>query len=199
MREDKKISILVLAAGESSRMGQIKQLLPWKDSTLIEHCIQQCLEALANNVIVVLGANSSEIKNKIEQIESVEIIVNPDWKSGMLSSIKAGLRYSEDSQAILVVLSDQPSISTEYLNSLVNTFQDSGRSIVATDYNQNIGVPAIFGKSHFNNILALENDNGGAKSYIIQQIEEVSLIKPDFEVFDIDNKEQYDHYFQIFH
>src|SRR5690242_9533398 len=83
---------LVLAAGAATRMGSLKQLMPFGRGTLLTHAIEQAQQAAFAPVIVVLGAHADRIRAALSQFD-VEIVHNPDWETGMGSSVRAGLRH----------------------------------------------------------------------------------------------------------
>jgi len=118
MKENQNIALLILAAGESRRMGnKIKQLLPWKNTTLLGNAINQAKKTEVRDIFVVLGANIKEIKTTLDD-ESITILENNNWKSGMGSSIVTGIRHLNSSNhkydGALVILTDQPQpIKTE--------------------------------------------------------------------------------------
>ena len=117
------VSVIVLAAGSSRRMGgSNKLLLPWKNSTLIQHAVEVCIESCADEVLVVLGHHSYRIKNALWSCP-VQFVVNPLYEQGMLTSIQAGIRgASPESDGWIIFLSDQPGISVSLLNQLIESF-----------------------------------------------------------------------------
>ena len=104
------ICAIILAAGESKRMGRPKLILPFGKKTIIETVINNAIQSEADEVLVVLGSDAGKIAKKIEDY-SVRTTVNPDFRQGMLSSIQWGFEaLSEDTRAVLVMLGDQPLI-----------------------------------------------------------------------------------------
>ena len=118
------VSVIVLAAGSSRRMGgSNKLLLPWKNSTLIQHAVEVCMESCADEVLVVLGHHSSRIKNALWSC-SVQFVENHFYEQGMLTSIQAGIREaSPESEGWIIFLSDQPRLSVSLLNRLIELFR----------------------------------------------------------------------------
>ncbi len=118
------VSVIVLAAGSSRRMGgSNKLLLPWKNSTLIQHAVEVCMESCADEVLVVLGHHSSRIKNALWSCP-VQFVENPLYEQGMLTSIQAGIRgASPESEGWIIFLSDQPRMSVSLLNELIESFR----------------------------------------------------------------------------
>lgn len=157
------ISAILLAAGSSSRMGQSKQLLPIGNNTILKNITQTVLASSVSNVLVVLGANALEHQHAIEELP-VSIIINKDWEKGMGSSIKAGLQYSLDSDykpdAIIILVCDQVMLTSDHINSIVGKFKKSTHSIIASEYANTLGVPALFPNSLFDRIMKLKDEQG---------------------------------------
>lgn len=186
------ISILILAAGASTRMGgETKQLLPWANTTLLGHAIQQATE-VSETVVVVLGANSDVIQNRVPS--QVETIVNPDWEQGMGSSISVGVRHlsnlGKTMDGVLIMLGDQPFLDGHYLKELVQEFKKGKYSIVATSYGKKMGVPAIFNPTLVVELSGLDQDFG-AKQIIEKYARQAKAINPDGKEIDIDTMETY--------
>ena len=189
-----KIAILIMAAGTSSRMKAIKQLLPWGNTTLIGNALRNTQDSNANTILTVLGAYREEIIQATD-FKGCETIYNPDWKMGLGNSIACGTKHllgqDPDYDGILVMLTDQPLIDDLYLNVLIHNFSKTKHSIVATKYNNRVGVPAIFGKIHFEALLALNSDYG-AKEIINTHINDVLSLSPNGKEVDIDTLEEYE-------
>ncbi len=185
-----KIAIIILAAGNSSRMGDIKQLLPYKNTSLIGWAIQNAKKSNAHSVFCVLGANAELIKKEINQYQ-IETILNTNYKEGLSSSITAGVNHIKDKHfdALLIMLADQPNVNTSYLNNLISKYQESSLKIIVSNYKEKVGVPAIFPKNYFNQLLSLEGDKG-AKHLLQKQLLELVKLKP-YNLIDIDTKEDY--------
>lgn len=194
MKRKNNIAILVMAAGTSSRMKGIKQLLPWGESTLLENALKNANASKAQRVLTVLGAYKSEILSAIS-MGIQDYVYNPNWKSGLGNSIACGTRHLLDTNkeynGILVLLADQPLIDFSYLDTLITQFQKSPHSIVATDYGNRVGVPAIFDAMYFKDLLQLRSDYG-AKEIIKAHGNEVLKIAADGKELDIDTPEEYE-------
>ena len=190
-----EIGLILLAAGESRRLqGLSKQLLKFKEKTLIRLAAEQALGSLAKIVCVVLGARSETVKEEIKDLQ-LESVINEDWLSGMSSSIKSGLNHllkiAPNLSAVVLQLCDQPLITSEIINRLAQTYYDSGKGIIASEYDGTFGVPAVFDKSYFDELLNL-NEQTGAKSIIKRHKEDVVLIETPEAAFDIDTREDYE-------
>lgn len=188
-----KIGIILLAAGSSSRMGQSKQLLEIGGEQLLLKSTQVALQSIAEKVIVVLGANESAHRKVIEQLPC-EIIVNEDWQLGMGSSLKKGLAelllIAPKLEAVLVMVCDQPLLTSEHLNQIIKKFKLAKSQIVASYYSGSAGVPALFDKSLFEKLLNVE-DQAGAKKIILQYKEVVQTIDFAQGAIDLDTLDDY--------
>ena len=157
------IAVIILAAGSSSRMGQPKQLLSYSGKTLLNRAIDHALDLEDVSVYIVLGANAELIAPTI-QSKKVTIVKNQDWASGMSSSIKTGLfRALKDPSnwmGVLVMLVDQPKVTSTYLHKIINKAKEQSSSIIASGYSSEVGVPAYFSKTHFDDLLQLEGHAG---------------------------------------
>ena len=188
------ISALVLAAGASQRMpNRIKQLLPWRESTLIENAIHQ-ISPLVHKVHVVLGAYADKIKGVLPK--GIITHTNPEWEKGMGASIAFGisemLQTERELEAIIILVPDQPLMDTSHFNRLKETYlKHKTTNIVATEYgNQRSGVPAIFDSTLFPRLQALQGDYG-AKGIIKNHLSTTKLITGEGKEIDVDTYEAY--------
>jgi molybdenum cofactor cytidylyltransferase len=188
-----EIPVILLAAGSSSRMGQPKQLLPWGNTTLIEHQIQTLLSS-RQPVNVVLGFNAPLISPIIEKY-AVNIFINSNWKSGMGSSISTGiieiLKRFPKAEGVLVTLLDQPLLTASYVEKILDTFQPGSQQIIVSHSSSGWkGVPVLFDKFYFNELSELRNDEGAKK--IFQQHEDNVVVVDAGEILeDIDTPQNY--------
>lgn len=164
--------IIILAAGASTRLGRSKQTLPYQSSTLLKHTIKEALDAAVGPVIVVTGANEKEVAEHIRE-EPVTMVHNKEHREGIASSIKTGIheiqiRYN-DCTSIILMVCDQPHINKNILQSLVETSRATGKPITASAYKDTIGVPALFDKTFFPELLSLQGDEGGKKVILSHQ------------------------------
>ncbi|WP_276166811.1 nucleotidyltransferase family protein [Zobellia alginiliquefaciens] len=188
-----RIAIIILAAGASSRMGEPKQLLPWKNSTLLGHVVQTAQSSKAIEVVAILGANAGRIKTTVK--EDVVFVENAHWSSGLGTSIVTGVEWLLNSdiewEGILVMLADQPLIDVMYLNSLMDISENNTEKIVASAYKNAVGVPAIFPRTYVSSLLKL-NEDFGAKHLLQQEQDNVITVTADHRISDIDTKEDYE-------
>lgn len=187
------IPILLLAAGSSSRMGQSKQLLPINDKLLLQKTTETCLLAKTGRVIVILGANEKEHREKIEEYP-VDVVVNHNWNKGMGSSIKAGLvhmhKFFTKSEAIIISVCDQPFLEAKHITRLTQEFYKHNANIVASSYKEAFGVPALFGRSLFTKLSQI-NDAEGAKKIIQLHNEPIVSVPFPMGAIDLDTMEDY--------
>lgn len=188
-----KTAILILAAGSASRMGKMKQLLPYKNTTLLEWIIEQALKSTVKNVFCVLGANKDTIEKKLAS-NTIKIIYNPNYESGLSTSIVTGIDFLQkhNFDNALIMLADQPHVTSEYLNSLIEASKKNPSKIIASNYQGSVGVPAMFPKKYFNDLLNLEGDKG-AKNFLLQHNSNVLKINSHQNLLDIDTPEDYQH------
>ena len=138
------INAIILAAGESRRMGKPKLLLPYGDGTIIETVIGQTIRSKADNVLVVLGSNKEKISKQIRNYP-VEISENREFRNGMLSSIQCGLKaLPVNTYAVLVLLGDQPMIPSSVIDKVIDAYRQSEKGIVIAVYNGKRGHPILF-------------------------------------------------------
>jgi molybdenum cofactor cytidylyltransferase len=156
---------ILLAAGGSSRMGTAKQLLPWKDSSLIKHIVSKIVDSGLDRTFVVIGAYEDLIRDEIASLP-VEIVFNPDWESGQSSSVKAGLSaIPENTGAVIFFLADQPNISQLLIRSLIEKHSAGLNSIIAPIIAGQRGNPVLFDRSTFGDFWMLEGDAGGRQLF----------------------------------
>ena len=188
-----KIGVIILAAGSSSRMGKPKQLLEFDGMTLLCHATIEAANSKAKSVITVLGANADLIENEIDG-DIVYIVKNENWNGGIASSVRLGLstllNQTPSIEAVIFMVCDQPYISSAVLNNLINTYQKTGKRIVACNYGEAIGPPALFHKSLFSELMQLKGDKG-AKVIIQKDKDRVGLVNFPLGNVDIDTEDDY--------
>jgi len=195
-----KIAILILAAGESKRMNGIKQLLPWKNTTLLGNAIEQALQSKGDAVYVVLGANANQITPTIAHY-NIQTIENKNWKNGIGNSIAAGVQYLKENQvhydAILITLADQPMINAAYYNMLIDAYSQKVAKIIASETNNLPSVPAIFDALYFEQLSQLDQDKG-AKEILLAAQKEVYRLPANANLIDIDTTSDYEELYNNF-
>ena len=165
--ETPRIAIVILAAGASERLGSPKQLLFYKGTSLIRFITKEALDSRADKVAVVLGAEYETIEPEIAR-QRVTIVRNQEWNKGIGVSIRLGVTaIQEGMDGILLSVCDQPLVTTPLLNSLIERFRESPSNIVASQYSDTLGVPALFPRKSFPDLTSLQDDSG-AKSIILR-------------------------------
>jgi molybdenum cofactor cytidylyltransferase len=155
------VSAILLAAGKSSRMGKLKQLMPLSDSTILEQTLCNLLGSKLSEVIVVLGHKAEEITKRLSG-RPVKIVVNPLYRKGMGTSIAAGLKFVDSqAQAVMLVLGDQPYVDSPTINRLIDAFSRKKKGIVIPTYKGQRGHPLIFDRKYQAPLSRLKGDFGG--------------------------------------
>jgi len=168
-------------------MGFPKQLIVHDGEPLVRRIAAAAVAAGAGRVVVVLGANAELIAPALSGLASVSTVVNREWSNGLASSLATGLTaLLEDApcDAVLVTLADQPLVDAAALRRLVAAFDDE-RRIVASSYDDTMGVPAVFAHEHLDDLMHLTGD-AGAGSWLRSRASEVTLVPLDVAVLDID-------------
>lgn len=186
--------IVILAGGASTRLGKPKQLLQYHGKTLLNHAVNEAINAKADAVVVILGKNADLFEGEIDK-EEVLVVINKDWVEGMASSVRLGLdtllKIKPYIDAVIFMVCDQPHISSSVLNELITKQQKTTKQIVTCNYGESIGPPALFHKKYFRELAKLNGDVG-ARNIIEQNIHDVATISfPDGKI-DIDTEEDYE-------
>lgn len=185
--------IILLSAGSSARLGKPKQLLNYRGEGLLRHMVNVAAVVPAKTLVVVLGAKADLLIPEIDEAKA-SIAINKDYKTGMASSIITGLKYLEEknplTDGVIILMCDQPFVSAVLLNDLISTQQQTAKPIVACNYGNTIGTPALFHKSIFNELLQLQGDTG-ARKIIQKHIHEIAAVPFEKGIVDIDTEEDY--------
>lgn len=153
------VGIVILAAGASTRMGKPKQLLPYRGRSLLSHTVEVAIASVCRPIVVVLGADAEQIRQEVNQFP-VQVVENFWWTEGMSASIRCGIQTlaatSQTTEAVVIALCDQPFISAQVINHLVETHRLTGKPIVASEYAGTLGVPALFSRNFFSELMSLK-------------------------------------------
>ncbi len=153
-----KIGAVVLAAGPSTRMGRPKLLLTHTGVPLLRRAVDAA--AGCADVVVVLGANADQYRPLLDGT-SARIVVNQYYGEGMSGSIQLGIEaLGDDIDAAVIMLADQPFVDAEIIGRLIETYRTSGKKIVACQYGDVRGVPALFDRALFLELLLVTGDQG---------------------------------------
>jgi molybdenum cofactor cytidylyltransferase len=179
------MSAILLAAGQSKRMGKPKLLMPFGQSTIIEQAVDNLLGSAADEVIVVLGNRASAVRRLIAD-RPVKLVINPDYEQGMSTSIVAGLKLADRrTKAVMLALGDQPLIDSQTINRLIVGFRSHDKGIAIPTYQGDRGHPVIFHTKYKGPLLALKGDVG-AKQIIKDNPGDILEVAVDCEGIKID-------------
>lgn len=187
MNQTSRIAAVVLAAGGSTRFGSPKQLIVHNGEALVRRAARCAVEAGADSVFVVVGSDADRVTRELHGIERVTTVMNPHWSQGLASSLSIGLREvleRADADGVLILLVDQPTVDATALARLIDAFGPD-RRIVASSYDEVIGVPALFGIEYAEELSALTGDKG-AGDWLRQRITDVTAIPLEVAKADID-------------
>jgi molybdenum cofactor cytidylyltransferase len=186
------VGLILLAAGASTRMGTAKQLLPYRGRSLLRYMAEVAIGSKCQPIVVVLGAQSDRIKPEIATLP-LQIALNDRWSSGMGTSIRAGVEQIaavKSLDAVIVMLCDQPLVTSFHLNRLIAAYETTHPPAIASAYASMLGVPALFDRSLFPDLLSL-NANVGAKYLIEQYGDRVYPVPFPEGAIDLDTPEDY--------
>lgn len=185
-----KTAIILLAAGSSSRLGRPKQLIEFQGNKLIQKAIEEAQKSKSDSLVVVLGWNPELIKSAFDS-KQIPFVINENWEEGMASSMQTGLRFlmeKEHPDQVILMLVDQPFVDADLLNSLILEKEKSGKGIVACSYSDTLGVPAIFDRAYFDEMLSLQGSEG-AKKVIMKNKADVFAVDFPLGAVDLDTEE----------
>jgi molybdenum cofactor cytidylyltransferase len=191
LKNSLKIAALILAAGESKRLGTPKQNLIYKNATLLNHIKEHLSLYFVDKTFIVLGAYAKEIR-QASDLSSSEVIEFKGWKEGMGSSLSyacSRIFPKNDYDGILITLSDLPLVTGSDYRKMIELFE-SKSDIVATKTNNSLGVPAILGSDYFDELLQLKGEKG-AKPIILNHKDQVKVFENEKAAVDIDTLTDY--------
>jgi molybdenum cofactor cytidylyltransferase len=185
-----RTGIIILAGGNSSRLGQPKQLLTFNRKQLMDIVTEAAIESGFSPVLAVLGGHAKQLAEKLK----IDFIISQQWEAGISTSIVAGLsvvlQRDPDLDRVILSVSDQPFISAAIFKALFEKQQISGKGIVASQYAGTMGTPVLFTKKYFAQLLALIG-NSGAKAIIAENLNDVATIAFGMGHIDIDTMADY--------
>src|ERR1035437_10184502 len=183
---------IILAAGESKRMGFPKMLLPFNNKTMLETVIGNVTGSEIDNVLVVLGSGRDKLIELVEKC-NVRHCYNDNYKSGMLSSVKCGFKnMPSELEAVLVFQGDQPLISPEVINMVISAYRSSDKGIVIPAFKSKRGHPLMIDQKYRDEIEKLD-DSKGLRSLSLKYPDDVLQVETDSEgiLRDFDTWEEY--------
>jgi molybdenum cofactor cytidylyltransferase len=180
------ISAILLAAGESTRMGRLKALLPWLGSTLVEYQVKSLQMAGVAEVVMVVGHRGEEVEAPVKGMSGVTAVANSDYKQGKATSIKVGLRnISMSAQGILILAVDQPR-PAQIVESVIKAYLEYDALITCPVYDGHRGHPIIFSSSLLPDLLAITEEGQGLREVISRYSENTHRLEVDNPIVTVD-------------
>ncbi|MGL5878470.1 MAG: nucleotidyltransferase family protein [Xenococcaceae cyanobacterium] len=187
------IAAVILAAGASTRMGTPKQLLLDRGQSLLRRVTETAIAAHCSPIFVVLGAYSDRIRCELKDLP-VQVVENLEWQKGMGSSIRHGIqalmKTSPIVEAVILLLCDQPFVSAQTIHQLESVYRSTNHPIIASAYQNTIGVPALFDSTLFLELTRLTQAEG-AKKVIQRHINSVVTVEFPQGAIDLDTPNDY--------
>jgi molybdenum cofactor cytidylyltransferase len=187
------IAAVILAAGASTRMGTPKQLLLYQGQSLLRRVTETAIAAHCSPIFVVLGAYSAQIRCELRDLP-VQMVENLEWQRGMGSSIRHGIQALMETspivEATILLLCDQPFVSVQTIHQLESVYRSTNNSIIASAYQNTIGVPALFHSTLFLELTGLTQAEG-AKKVIQRHINSVITVEFPQGAIDLDTPNDY--------
>jgi CTP:molybdopterin cytidylyltransferase MocA len=155
-----KVAAVLLAAGDSRRLGRAKQLLPYRGTPLLRRLASEACASRCDAVGVVIQERNGAVEACLDGLP-VHVIGNPEWAEGMASSIRRGTRWADCAgfDAVVLLVCDQPALTAAHVDALIDASR-SGTRIVASRYGRALGVPALFTRGLLPSLLRLRGDVG---------------------------------------
>jgi molybdenum cofactor cytidylyltransferase len=192
------ISLIVLAAGKSTRMKENKLLLKLNSDTLIEHVVKVAKGSNADEVVVVLGYEATKIKEHLAKI-GCKLAINENYMKGQSESVKVGLSaISSNTEAVMILPADVALIEPESINRVVEEYTRSKSRIVIASHQQRSGHPILLDRTLFPEVSKIDEDTQGLKAVINRHRAEINYVEVDTEnvLTDIDTREEFDKHFR---
>lgn len=194
-------AVLILAAGASRRMGQAKQLLPWGDTTLLGHTLDQVRQVSIRRKYLLLGSRAEQIMTETDITGFIPLVFS-GWEEGMGAGISYALNNMlndlPELKGVMVTLGDQPLVNTALLTAMLNAHGASGKPMLACAYGDRAGVPAIISGKYLDHLQRLKGDRG-ARRLFTNFPDDVHHYLSDVPLTDIDDPESYrQSHFDIF-
>ena len=191
--------VMILAAGQATRLGKAKMLLPYKDKTILEKIVDEVLSIDPIMITIVTGHYHQEIKSIIQNPEVI-LVHNVDYQKGMSSSIIKGLTTMQekcpDLQFLFILVADQPFIDQALLQKMIQLHKETNKGLVAASYEGITGTPLLLEAKYFDKLYQLEGDKG-ARAILHQYPDDLARV--DFELgwLDIDTESDYARFCEI--
>ncbi len=184
------IGAIVLAAGNSSRLGQAKQLLPFRGQSLVRGAACVAIEAGCQPIVIVVGRDREQITTELSDLPAT-ILPNENWQSGIGTSIRVGAEaLAHDCDGIVILACDQPFVDSALIHQLIAAHEETQKPMAASAYAATLGVPALFARAVFPKLISL-GDEEGAKVLLLSRPGDVALVNFPNGGIDIDTPEDY--------
>ena len=183
-----RLYALVMAAGGSRRFGGLKQLVELQGKSLLRRTVEMAMNVVDSRVFVVLGMKAKKLEREIKDY-GIQIVENLNWENGIASSIRTGIdALPQDCDGALILFCDQPFVTAAHIKGLINTWSRDQERIISSRYGDSFGVPVIFPRKYFTEMMKLTGDNG-AKSMLQKYIAHTVSIDLPEAALDIDTQE----------
>ena len=192
------ISLIVLAAGKSTRMKENKLLLRVDGDTLIERVVKAAKGSSADEVVVVLGYEAAKIKERIAKLDC-RLVANDNYPRGQSESVKVGMSaVSNNAEAVMILPADVALIDSQSIDRVVEEYRSSRNGIVIASHEQQSGHPILIDKVLFREVSEICEDTEGLKNVINRHRAEIKYVEVGTKnvLIDIDTKEEFDKYFR---
>lgn len=192
------ISLIVLAAGKSTRMKENKLLLEVDGETLIGRVVKTAKESSADEIVVVLGYEAAKIKEQLAKLDC-KLVVNNNYVRGQSESVKVGLAaISNNAEAVMILPADVALIDSQSINRVIEEYRRSRNKIVIASHQQQSGHPILIDKTLFPEVSEIGEDTQGLKAMINRHRAEIKYVEVGTEtvLVDIDTKEEFDKCFR---
>jgi len=178
------IAAVILAAGESARLGQPKQLLQFHGKTLLRRVVDAASDAACRPILVVVASSqaggsepfAADINSELNKT-GAKVVANPNWKHGIGTSIRAGVEHliqiAPEVDGTVLLACDQPFVDSGVISRLIALRRATGKPIVASSYGGSLGVPALFDRAYLKELVRL-NERTGAKQIILSNRDRVA-------------------------
>jgi len=184
---------IILSAGESSRMGTPKQLLPWGEKNILQQVLDNTSTSRLEKILLILGYRAEHIIDRINLSSRTHIVINNEYKKGMSSSVKCGIKNApNDTEAFMLVLGDQPFINAAIIDKLIDCYHSGKHGIVIPVYDGKRGHPVIFDILYKDELLSISDQ--GAKEVINRHLDDILEVPVDSSniLVDIDTPQEYE-------
>ena len=180
------VSAVLLAAGESTRMGRPKPLLPWEGTTLVQYQVASLLNGGVDEVCVVTGAGGESLESLFTDETGVRVVPNPDYKTGKTTSVRAGVRVVAPAAAAIVILAvDQPRPDW-VIRHVVDSHLSAGSPVTSPRFQGRGGHPLVFSAGLRQELLEITEANQGIREVVRRHAARMNLVEFDSRVVRLD-------------